>query len=245
MFGVFVAMSVWVLALGLWWNLTRARVWTGVDGVYVQDVTQYLAWIQDASRHVLVSDLFVLRGTPHDYLQPAIVISGGLVAIGVPSWLALLLWQPVALGGVFCGSRALIHHQLPGRVARRFALPLALLGGSIGTFQDRWLPWWTWGYVFGTLSLAAMLASLLSYEHASRRDASVWPSALLAGLSSWLHPWSPSTSPPSSPPRPKDSPAPPSPMSAGAPPCSASSKPCTAPMCPRTSPSRSTISTPR
>ena len=187
--GVFAAMSMWVLALGLWWTLTQGRVWTGVDAVYVQDVTQYLAWIEDSSRHVLVSDLFVLRGTPHDYLQPAIVVSGGLVAIGVPSWLALLLWQPVALGGVFCGSRALIHHQLPGRVARRFALPLALLGGSIGTFQDLWLPWWTWGYVFGVLSLAAMLASLLSYEHASRRDASVWPSALLAGLSSWLHPW--------------------------------------------------------
>ena len=188
-FGVFVAMSVWVLALGLWWNLTRARVWTGVDGVYVQDVTQYLAWIQDASRHVLVSDLFVLRGTPHDYLQPAIVVSGGLVAIGVPAWLALLVWQPVAVGGVFLGTRALIHDQLRGPLARRAALTLALLGGSIGAFQDLWLPWWTCGYVFGVLSLGAMVASLLSYEHATRCGASVWPSALLAGLSTWLHPW--------------------------------------------------------
>ena len=98
---VFAVMSVWVLALDLWWTVTQGRVWTGVNGVYVQDVTQYLAWIRDASRHVLVSDLFVLRATPRDYLQPAIVISGGLVAIGVPPWLALLLWQPVAVGGVF------------------------------------------------------------------------------------------------------------------------------------------------
>jgi len=187
--GVFAGMSVWVLGLGLWWTLTQGRVWTGLDAVYVQDITQYLAWIQDASRHVLVSDLFVLRGTAHDYLQPAIVVSGGLVAIGLPPWLALLLWQPVAVGGVFCGARALVHDQLPGRVARRVALALALFGGSIGTFQDLWLPWWTWGYVFGVLSLAAMLASLLSYDHATRRGASVWPSALLAGLSSWLHPW--------------------------------------------------------
>ena len=187
--GVFSAMSVWVLALGLWWTLTQGRVWTGLDAVYVQDVTQYLAWIQDASRHVLVSDLFVLRGTPHDYLQPAIVVSGELVAIGVPPWLALLLWQPVAVGGVFFGARALVHDQLPGRLARRVALPLALFGGSIGTFQDLWLPWWTWGCVFGVLSLAAMVASLLSYGHATRRGESVWPSALLAGLSSWLHPW--------------------------------------------------------
>ena len=186
---VFAAMSLWVVALGLWWTVAEGRVWTGVNGVYVQDVTQYLAWIRDASRHVLVSDLFVLRATPHDYLQPAIVVSGGLVAIGVPPWLALMLWQPVAVGGLFLGARALVDRQLRGRLARRTALLLALFGGSIGTFQDLWLPWWTWGYVFGALSLAAMVASLLSYEHAARSGTSTWPSALLAGLASWLHPW--------------------------------------------------------
>jgi hypothetical protein len=52
-------------------------------------------------------------------------------------------------------------------------LLLALFGGSIGTFQDLWLPWWTWGYVFGALSLAAMVTSLLSYEQTARREASV------------------------------------------------------------------------
>ncbi|HEX4281843.1 MAG TPA: hypothetical protein VHZ27_13840 [Solirubrobacteraceae bacterium] len=187
--GVFASMSVWVLALGLWWTLTQGRVWSGVDGVYVQDVTQYLAWIRDASRHVLVSDLFVLRETPHDYLQPAIVVSGGLVAIGVSPWVALMLWQPIAVGGVFLGVRVLVHHQLRARLARRSALVLALFGSAIGTFQDLWLPWWTWGYVFGALSLAAMVASLLSYEHAASGSASVWPAATLAGLSSWLHPW--------------------------------------------------------
>ena len=186
---VFAVMSVWVLALDLWWTVTQGRVWTGVNGVYVQDVTQYLAWIIDASRHVLVSDLFVLRATPHDYLQPAIAVSGGLVAIGVPPWLALLLWQPVAVGGLFLGARALVHHELRGRLSRRAALTLALFGGSIGTFQDLWLPWWTWGYVFGALSLAAMLMSLLTYEHAARSGASMWSPALLAGLATWLHPW--------------------------------------------------------
>jgi hypothetical protein len=187
--GVFAVMSVWVLALGLWWTMTQGRVWTGIDGVYVQDVTQYLAWIRDASRHVLVSDLFVLRGTPHDYLQPAVAVSGGLVAIGVPPWLALLVWQPLAVGGVVLGVRALVHRQLRGRSARRAALLLALFGGAVGTFQDLWLPWWTCGYVFGVLSLAAMLASLLAYERAARNGTSVGPAALLAGVSSWLHPW--------------------------------------------------------
>jgi hypothetical protein len=182
-------MSVWVLALGVWWTATRGLVWTGVNGVYVQDVTQYLAWIRDASRHVLVSDMFVLGRTPHDYLQPAIAVSGGLVAAGVPPWLALLLWQPVAVGGVFLGARALIHRQLSSRLSRRVALLVALFGGSIGTFQDLWLPWWTWGYVFGALSLAAMVTSLLWYERAAGAGSSVWPSALLAGLACWLHPW--------------------------------------------------------
>lgn len=189
MFGVFGAMSVWVLSLGLWWTLTRGRVWTGVNAVYVQDVTQYLAWIRDASRHVLVSDLFVLRATPHDYLQPAVAISGGLVALGVAPWLALLLWQPVAVIGVFLAARALLHHEVRGRLPRRGGLMLALFGGSIGCFQDLWLPWWTWGYVFGVLSLVAMVASLLLYERAAQGGASVWPAAVLAGLASWLHPW--------------------------------------------------------
>jgi hypothetical protein len=187
--GVFAATSVWVLALGLWWTVTEGRIWTGVNGVYVQDVTQYLAWIRDASRHVLVSDLFVLRASPHDYLQPAIAISGGLVAFGIAPWLGLALWQPVAVGGAFLAVRALVHGQLDERLGRRAALVLGLFGASIGTFQDLWLPWWTWGYVFGVLSLAAMVASLVLYERALRGAAPVWPAAVLAGLSSWLHPW--------------------------------------------------------
>ena len=186
---VFAVVSVWVLALQLWLTVTQGRVWTGVNGVYVQDVTQYLAWIRDASRHVLVSDLFVLGATPHDYLQPAIVVSGGLVAIGVAPSLALLVWQPVAVGGTFLAVRSLVRSQLPARLGRRAALVLALFGGSIGAFQDLWLPWWTWGYVFGVLSLAAMVASLLLYQRAVQGTASVWPAAVLAGLAAWLHPW--------------------------------------------------------
>lgn len=91
---VFALMSVWVLALGVWLTVTQGRVWTGVNGVYVQDVTQYPAWIRDASRHVLVSNLFVLRATPHDYLQPAIAPPEVWWRLVAP-WLALLLWQPV------------------------------------------------------------------------------------------------------------------------------------------------------
>ena len=187
--GVFAAISVWVLALGVWWTVTQGRIWTGVNGVYVQDVTQYLAWIRDASRHVLVSDLFVLRATPHDYLQPAIVVSGGLVAIGVAPWLALALWQPVAVGGVALAVRALVHHELRGRAGRRAALVLALFGGSIGTFQDLWLPWWTWGYGSECCPWRPRSVRCCCTSARLKTAASVWPAAMLAGLATWLHPW--------------------------------------------------------
>ena len=66
-------MSLWVLALDLYQVVVHGRVWTGTDGVYLVDQMQYLAWIQSASHHLLSANLFVLHGTPADYLQPAVV----------------------------------------------------------------------------------------------------------------------------------------------------------------------------
>jgi hypothetical protein len=54
--------SVWVIVLDLRWSAARGVVWTGIDGELPVDQMQYLAWVQDASRHLLVSDLFVVRG---------------------------------------------------------------------------------------------------------------------------------------------------------------------------------------
>ena len=55
---------------------------------------------------MLSSNLFVLRATPDDYFQPAVVISGGLTALGVAPWLSLLLWKPVAVIAGFWAARA-------------------------------------------------------------------------------------------------------------------------------------------
>src|SRR6478735_8729103 len=87
---VFAAISMWVVVVDLWQVVVNGRVWTGTDGVYIVDQMQYLAWIRDASPHVLSSNLFVLRATPHDYFQPAVVISGAITALGVAPWLSLL-----------------------------------------------------------------------------------------------------------------------------------------------------------
>src|SRR6202008_3690863 len=62
--GAFAAVSLFVLLLDLWQVVVNGRVWTGTDGVYIVDQMQYLAWIKDASKHVLASNLFVLRDTP-------------------------------------------------------------------------------------------------------------------------------------------------------------------------------------
>ena len=80
----FAAMSMWVVASDLWEMIAHGLVWTGTDGFFIVDQMQYLAWIQSASHHLLITNLFVLRPTPSDYFQPAIVISGALVALGVP-----------------------------------------------------------------------------------------------------------------------------------------------------------------
>jgi len=53
---VFAGVSAWVLALDLWQVVVHGRVWTGTDGLYLVDQMQYVAWVRDASDHVLASD---------------------------------------------------------------------------------------------------------------------------------------------------------------------------------------------
>ncbi|MGB9184205.1 MAG: hypothetical protein WCB67_09060, partial [Solirubrobacteraceae bacterium] len=68
---LFALMSLWVVGLDLWQVVAHGAVWTGTDGFFIVDQMQYLAWIQSASHHLLVSNLFVLRSTPSDYFQHA------------------------------------------------------------------------------------------------------------------------------------------------------------------------------
>src|SRR5581483_9586343 len=108
---ILAALSLWILALDVWQVVIHHRTWTGTDGEFLADQMQYLAWIRDSSHHFLVSDLFVLRGTPHDYLQPIVVISGGLTALGVAPWISLLVWKPVSVLAVFLAVRAFTRHS--------------------------------------------------------------------------------------------------------------------------------------
>jgi hypothetical protein len=71
---VFALLSLWVVGSDLVITLIQERRWTHTDGFYSGDQLQYLSWIQSSARHGLISNLFVLRATPADYFQPAIML---------------------------------------------------------------------------------------------------------------------------------------------------------------------------
>jgi hypothetical protein len=186
---VFAAVSLWVLALDLYQVAAHNRVWTGTDGLFLADQMQYLAWIKDSSHHVLASDLFVLRGTPHDYLQPIVAISAAITAVGVAPSLSLLLWKPIAVGTAFIAVRAYARRTLPDRFDRNAALVLALFFGFFGVIGDEWLPFWSWGYPFGLVAIAAAVGAILCYERARERGVVTWTAPALGMLAAFAHPW--------------------------------------------------------
>ena len=195
-FWVFAAISMWVVFVDLWQVVVKGQVWTGTDGVYIVDQMQYLAWIRDASHHVLSSNLFVLRATPHDYFQPAVVISGAITALGVAPWLTLLLWKPVAVVAGFWAARSYVRRSLTGLWERRSALLLCLffgcftvIFGTVGVLGDLFPGFLSWGYTFGLIALAALVGGLLTYDRALREQRIAWMPGVLGAIASLLHPW--------------------------------------------------------
>jgi hypothetical protein len=195
---LFAAVAVWVLALDLWEVLLGGHVWTGTDGMYVTDQMQYLAWIESAAHHGLVANLFVLHGTPADYFQPAITISGLLTGLGLPVTLVLLAWKPVAVLALFYAVRALSRRALPsaGAGPQGAVIALALFYGSfssvyghLGVVGDLFPGFLAWGYPFALLGVACATLALLSYDRARSQERMSWVAPLLGALASSLHPW--------------------------------------------------------
>ena len=193
---VFAALSTWVVALDVFHAVHDGLTWTGTDGYYIVDQMQYLSWIQSAAHHGLISNLFVLHSTPSDYFQPAILISGAVAAIGVPSWLALLLWKPVAVVSLFLAMRAVTNRSFTVVAHRRAALTLGVLFGSftvifgtLGIVGDMMPTWLSWGYPFGLMSVALITFALVRYERMRVAGRPDWICGLLGGLASTLHPW--------------------------------------------------------
>jgi hypothetical protein len=193
---VLAAISMWVVASDLVLAAQHHLVWTRTDGFFIVDQMQYLAWIQSAAQHGLISNLYVLRSSPADYLQPAIVVSAGLLKLGVAPWLTLMLWKPVAVVSFFVAARAAAHHVLVRRADRRVALALALLFGSLssvygslGIVGDMMPTWSSWGYPFGLIAVALIVFGLLRYDRARAAGRIAWAPGLLGALASSIHPW--------------------------------------------------------
>jgi hypothetical protein len=193
---VFALLSLWVVGSDLVITLIQERRWTHTDGFYSGDQLQYLSWIQSSARHGLISNLFVLRATPADYFQPAIMLSALLVRLGMASWLSLMLWKPVAVIGLFFAVRALARHCCERTCDRRAVLVLALFFGSLtvfgsqgGVFGDMMSMWQSWGYPFGLIGVALIIVGMLGYSRARDAQRVVWWPGLLGALAGTLHPW--------------------------------------------------------
>ena len=194
--GVLAALSLWVVGSDLIAASVHHLVWTHTDSYFSGDQLQYLAWIRSSAAHGLVSDLFVLRATPADYLQPAILLSGLLVHAGVAPWLALMLWKPVGVIAIFLAARALAHHCLTRTFDRRVALVLALLyacatvsAGKAAVFGDMISVWQSWGYPFGLIGVALIVYALLAYARARDTGRTALTPGLLGLLAGTIHPW--------------------------------------------------------
>jgi hypothetical protein len=107
-----------------------------------------------------------------------------------------LLWKPVAVVSFFFAVRAFVYRSLTGLWARRVALTLALffgsftiVGGDFSVLGDLWPAFLSWGYVFGLLALAAIVAAVLLYDSARQHRRIVWLPGALGACATLMHPW--------------------------------------------------------
>jgi len=186
---ILVLLSVMVAGYELWQAHLHHLVWTGGDGLIPMDDLQYLSWIREVSKHFLASDLFVLRATHHDYIEPLVGVAGGLTALGLAPKYALLLLTPFVAVALFFAVRAYARVMVAGFWERRIVLLIAFFFGSVGLIQDDWLPFLTWGYLPAVGAIAAAVGALVAYDYARVNHRLLWLPALFGLLAAWLHPW--------------------------------------------------------
>jgi hypothetical protein len=192
-------------------------VFVGSTGPQVADHLQYMAWIRDSARHVLIANRFDVVRDPHVFFHPLFALSG-LVSKVVSLRLAAIMWKPFTLVAVFLGYLAYVRRLVAGRAAQVVALVLALFFFTPATPLAQWLgiggptfqfgtklmglemfpAGYLWGGYPGVFSVALMPVFLLGAERIlvpSRRAAGrsnrwyiFWTG--VAGLfTSWFHPW--------------------------------------------------------
>ncbi|MGH2866688.1 MAG: hypothetical protein ACRDNK_03850 [Solirubrobacteraceae bacterium] len=217
---IFAVLTVWAFAplVALAAHVAvSGGVLVGTNGADFFDQFQYLAWIRDEGSHVLASNLWLIGGTPHDYLHPMYLISGLLWRLGLSIQLAYLIWKPVALLVLFVGFALYARRLLVGRWAAMSALALALFYESpvlaiatwtghlsplhrfqlVLTTDDATASLNLWGFEHAAIALGLMPVFLLACERLladadrqRRIDPRLTIVAGFAGLLvAWLHPW--------------------------------------------------------
>jgi hypothetical protein len=216
------AFSVWSVTPILF-LLVKARghdrVWGGAWAALTPaDQYRYLAWIQDAGQHLLISNKFGPEPADHVYLHPMFLLSGLGWRLGIDLRLAYLLWLPVCLGVLVWGFKAYVACNVEGGWARRSPLIIALFYftpllpvvdyGRVFNRDQNWFsaiaagelaPYWqAWGYLPTIAALGLMAVYLLGLgaildparQRGPQRTGSyaAWPAAAGAGAA-WLHPW--------------------------------------------------------
>ena len=217
---IFVALAIWTfapLAATAVYVASNGGVLTGVNGADFFDQFQYLAWIRDEGSHLLASDLWVIGGTPHDYVQPMYLISGLLWRLGLSLQVAYLIWKPVALLVLFDGSAAYVRRHVRPRWTAAAALAVALFYESplyalaswtghlsgvhrlelVLSTDDATSALNLWGFEHSAIAIGLMPVFLLATERLlagaegqrriGRRLTAV--SAASGLLVAWLHPW--------------------------------------------------------
>lgn len=192
-------------------------VFTGADGPFAADQLQYMAWIRDASGHLLADNGYSLEPSGHVYLHPMIAVSGLVDRLTGALQASYLLWKPVAVVLMFGGFWLYVRRLVSGRGAQVAALVLALFFASpAGPLAD-WLglsgehalqlgsltaeafnATLLWGYLPAAVALGLVPLFVLALEgvlEPTRRRAG-WTRRrclALAGaaglLAAWIHPW--------------------------------------------------------
>ena len=145
---------------------------------------------------MLASNLYVLHPTPHDYFQPAVVISGGLTGAGRwPRGCRCCCGSRWRWSRASRAARAFARRSLTGLWPRRAALVLILffgcftvIFGTSACSATCWPGFLSWGYTFGLIALAALAGGLLTYDGVARGPDQLGPRPARRGAS-LLHPW--------------------------------------------------------
>jgi hypothetical protein len=218
LFGVLAAFSVVPLVVLVVKAGIHDLVFAGVDGPYPADQFQYLSWIRQSGRSLLVANELDIASSDHVFLHPMFLPSGLLTRAGVSVPLSYLLWKPVAVIALFLGFRAYVTRFVGPGWTRIATLATALFCAAPAAA----LMWWmsfgsgselfsavarvtaemfpaelTWGYLHTVIAVALMPVLLLSAERLGRpgredlshRRRDILLAAGSGATISWLHPW--------------------------------------------------------